>query len=163
MAEARRPARALVLGGLVAAGLVGAFVLAQRAPRGPVPVAWDQAACARCRMLVSDPRFAAQLHTREGEVLFFDDPGCLLLWEHEHPDRARAVYFHHLDEERWVEGEDAVFVPAAPTPMGYGLGVRERPAPGLDHGAALRVALESDAARNPLAAERAGEADAHRP
>jgi copper chaperone NosL len=165
MAEARRKAPALLIGGLVAAALAGTFVLAQRAPRGPVSVAWDQVACARCRMLVSDPRFAAQLHTRSDDVLFFDDPGCLLLWDHEHPQRARAVYFHHLDEERWVEGDAAVFVPASPTPMGYGLGVREKPAPGLDREAALHAALERDAIRVPgdAAAPPPEETDAHRP
>src|SRR5690606_20502637 len=37
-------------------------------PEGPVDVAWDHDVCAECRMHVGDPRFAAQLHTTDGEV-----------------------------------------------------------------------------------------------
>lgn len=150
---------------LAVAGLAGAFVLAQRSPQGPVPVAWDRTACARCRMLVSEPRFAAQLHSPSGEVFHFDDPGCLLLFERERAEPARAAWFHHLDEDRWVRAETVVFVSASPTPMGYGLGALEKPAEGLSREAALRAVLARDAARDPVAAagRRSGGSDARRP
>lgn len=143
----RRVATGLLLGTLAGAALAGVFLLAQRPPAGPVPVAWDQTPCTRCRMLVSEPRFAAQLRTDAG-VLFFDDPGCLLLWDHEHPGQARATYFHHLDEDRWVDGDEVAFVPVTPTPMGYGLGARDAAQGGMDWDAALRQALARDAARS---------------
>ena len=46
-------------------------------PQGPVPVVWDGEVCGHCKMHVGDPRFAAQLQTTAGDVLNFDDPGCL--------------------------------------------------------------------------------------
>jgi hypothetical protein len=78
-------------------------------------------------MLLSEPRFAAQLHAEDGRVFFFDDPGCLLLWREEHALPVHSVYFHHLHEDDWVSGDDAAFVPVPEaTPMGYGLGVVRR-------------------------------------
>lgn len=167
MAEraARRALAPVAVGVLAAAGLAGAFALAQRSPQGPVPVAWDHTTCARCRMLVSDPRFAAQLHAESGEVVFFDDPGCLLAFENEWKQPVRATWFHHLEEDRWVSADAVVFVPADPTPMGYGLGAREKPSEGLSLEAALRAVLARDAARDPVAAagRHSGGRDAHRP
>jgi copper chaperone NosL len=116
-----------ILGALAVAAGVGLALLAlhllRRPPAGPVPVAWDRTPCARCHMLVGEPAFAAQLQTRDGEVLDFDDPGCLLLYEHEYRPEVHARWFHHLEEDRWLNGTEAVFVEAGPTPMGYGLGV----------------------------------------
>lgn len=119
-----------VVGALVAlalgAALVVALLRAGSPPEGPVEVPLDAATCARCRMLVSDPSFAAQLHTRRGEVLFFDDPGCLLL--HLGEDEARsgepghAAWVHHLRKDHWIPLERARFVSVPRSPMGYDLG-----------------------------------------
>lgn len=57
-------------------------------PDGPVPVVWNQQACAHCRMAVGEPAHAAQLITTGGDVLFFDDPGCLLSYVDEHQGKA---------------------------------------------------------------------------
>jgi copper chaperone NosL len=89
---------------------------------GPEPIAFDRESCAYCRMLISDPAFAAQLRTEAGEVLDFDDPGCLMRYRQEHAPRARAVWYHHLREQRWLREAEAGFVPVARTPMGWGLG-----------------------------------------
>lgn len=122
----RRRALRLAAAAALLAALAGAVVLlvarSGEPPEDPVRVAWDRQACARCSMLVSEPSFAAQLHTEGGEVLFFDDPGCLLLWQARHDAAVHATWFHHLVEERWIPGEAVAFVEASPTPMGYGLG-----------------------------------------
>ncbi len=118
------------------AGLAAALAVAavigrlERAPRGPVEPAWDRQACAHCRMHLSEHGFAAQLQSAEGEVFFFDDPGCLFLWQAEGGAGAAAIYFHHLREERWLAAAEAGFVRVAPTPMGWGFGAVERGAPG---------------------------------
>jgi len=134
---------------LLAAGAALVFALreAQRLPDGSVPVAWDREACARCRMLVSDPHFAAQLQTTDGRVLVFDDPGGLLLYVHERELDVHAVWFHHLREDRWIARDAVGFVPAEPTPMNYGLGAVDRGAGALDVAAALEQALAREAAR----------------
>ena len=63
--------------------------------------------------------------TPDGRVLFYDDPGCLLV--HDPAERgelahAHAVYFRHAHEPRWLAFDEAGFVPAeTPTPMDFGL------------------------------------------
>jgi copper chaperone NosL len=45
------------------------------------PIKWDRDTCARCNMVISDPRFAAELRGGEKDVVFkFDDIGCLVFW-----------------------------------------------------------------------------------
>ncbi|MBI5853084.1 MAG: hypothetical protein HZB39_18900 [Planctomycetes bacterium] len=112
----------------VVATVAVAAILSSRLPDGPVDPVWDQQACAHCRMHVGEPRFAAQLQTAQGDVWFYDDPGCLA----EHLADARtsgraldvhAIFFRHLHESRWVGEAAARFVPVSPTPMGFGFGV----------------------------------------
>ena len=128
MARTSRPLATL----LALAALLGLALLALRLvgvrglPDGPEPIAWDRVACAHCRMLVSDPRFAAQLQTRSGQVLDFDDPGCLLLYVHENAPEIHAAYFHHVSEDRWLSRQQVAFTPGANTPMDYGLAARDR-------------------------------------
>ncbi len=120
-----RAHRVAAVAALALCALFGwALYRAQAPPEGPVPVAWDRVACAQCRMLVGEPGFAAELDTPEG-VLFFDDPGCLLLYVSERGPELRAAWFHHHDEERWISGEQVGFEPVARSPMGYGLAARD--------------------------------------
>jgi hypothetical protein len=88
---------------------------------------------------VGEPAFAAQLHTPAGEVLFFDDPGCLLLHRDAPGAAAGAAWFHDARGPAWLAEADARFVPAERTPMGHGFAaVAARAAPdGLDAAAAL--------------------------
>lgn len=44
---------------------------------GPAPIAYGAVECEHCHMTASDPRFGAELVTRRGRILVFDDPGCL--------------------------------------------------------------------------------------
>jgi copper chaperone NosL len=113
------------------------------APEGPSEVAWDRVACAHCRMLVSDPRFAAQLLLESGELLFYDDPGCLLLDRAARARRARAAWFHDSAGEGWLAESEVAFVPGAETPMGYGYAaVRNGSVAGAQGAAAVLAALE---------------------
>jgi copper chaperone NosL len=117
--ERRLPLGALA--GVFALALVGVLLWRFAAPpRGPLEPAWDQVPCARCHMLLSDPAFAAQLHAADGGVLFFDDPGCLLLHRAESRDAPVAVWFHDSAGGGWLAEAEARFVPAPRTPMGYG-------------------------------------------
>lgn len=137
---------ALVLGVGLAGGL-GLLALRFLAPpAGPARVAWDRVACAHCRMLLSEPRFAAQLVRERGETLFFDDPGCLVRWRAEHPQEAGAAWFHDSRSERWLAEAETAFVGGEVTPMGYGFAAvpRESRAAGAIDPAALRAALEGE-------------------
>jgi hypothetical protein len=81
-------------------------------------------------MHIGDPRFAAQVQTREGNVHDFDDPGCLYRWlDRAEPD-VHAVWLRHADRDGWIDAREAAFVEREPTPMGYGLGAVPRGTPG---------------------------------
>lgn len=86
-----------------------------------VPVVWDAEVCGHCKMHVGDPRFAAQLQTTSGDVLNFDDPGCLFDYLRSHEVSAHAVYFRNYDEDGWLTESEAGFLPVDDSPMGYGI------------------------------------------
>jgi copper chaperone NosL len=139
----------LVLVLLAGAGAFAwSLMRAQSLPTGPVPVAWDHTRCSRCGMLIGNPSFAAQLQTKGGEVLDFDDPGCLLLYVLEKQPDVHAIYFHHQFDDRWLPREDAAFYPASPTPMNYGLGaLSKQEGEGLSFDAATEQARVRERAR----------------
>jgi hypothetical protein len=151
MAAEGRPRRWLLGGAaalLVAAGLYAALRWAQAPLEGPAPVAYDRASCTRCRMLIGEPAYAAQIEWSSGDVSLFDDPGCLLLYLDEHPDEVRAIWFHHVREDRWIPGDKVAFEPASPTPMGYGLGAVDAGTPGaFSRAEALARARAREASR----------------
>jgi hypothetical protein len=93
---------------------------------GPVPIAYDRAACVHCRMLISTPAFAAQIRTADGEVLDFDDPGCLLAWRASRRTDVREAWYHHVREDRWLEESRTSFVSVTESPMGFGIGAVEQ-------------------------------------
>jgi copper chaperone NosL len=124
-----------VLVALAAVTAVGALVAAlimrgRPLPSGPVEIVWNRAPCAHCRMLVGEPAFAAQLVTRSGDVMAFDDPGCLLRYlDDQHPDVHR-IWFHDSTSDRWLSPEEVGFVPGAATPMNFGLAAVPAGSPG---------------------------------
>jgi hypothetical protein len=85
-------------------------------PEDPV---WGKQSCASCAMLVSAPRFAAQLVPSRGEARYFDDVGCLAAYL---AQRANAGGEAWVREERggWVKAESSRFESGAKTPMDYG-------------------------------------------
>jgi hypothetical protein len=97
-------------------------------------------------MLISEPRFAAQLETEQGEIQSFDDPGCLLSALATHAESVRALWFHHFREDRWLDGAHVAFEQVGRTPMGWGLGAVDAGTPG---------ALSLDQARARVAARGA--------
>jgi hypothetical protein len=111
---------------LLALALVTAVVAFDRfnqvtLPEGAVPVVWDGEVCEHCKMHVGDPRFAAQLQTTEGDVLNFDDPGCLFDYLQSHEASIHARYFRNHVEDGWLSESEAGFLPAEDSPMGYGI------------------------------------------
>lgn len=101
-----------------------------RPSSGPVPIAYDKEACAYCRMLIGDPRFAAQLVTDAGEVYSFDDPGCLFRFVSERHPRVRASWFRDSRGDRWLAAGKVAFVQGAKTPMGWGFAAVDLTTPG---------------------------------
>lgn len=107
---------------LLCAVALGLAACERDVPSGPVPIVWDKEVCAECRMLVGEPKFAAQVQSAEGEVLNFDDPGCALRYLATQKPNLHALYFHHAREDRWLTQAQVGFTPVSPSPMGYDLG-----------------------------------------
>jgi copper chaperone NosL len=92
------------------------------AGRPPV-VRFGEEACAHCRMIISDERFAASRVSRDGEALKFDDVGCLLKHEAGEIQPAAAYWVHDFRSPEWLNAREAIFVHSAnlASPMGHGL------------------------------------------
>jgi len=91
-------------------------------PETAPAVDYDHVACHHCAMLVSDPSFAAQLVTSEGDRRVYDDPACLFQdLEKTHP-KVERMWFRDSRgaEERWIPWNEAAFVPAKGAPMNGG-------------------------------------------
>lgn len=78
--------------------------------------------CSMCRMAISEKQFAAELITRDGEALKFDDIGCMRDYLKDKADRSRiAAYFvTEYESKKWLNAESAHFVKSVEiaTPMG---------------------------------------------
>jgi copper chaperone NosL len=103
----------------VVALTVAAMACAQATPQ-PAELDTRNDACARCRMAVSDGRFAGQIVAPGHEPRFYDDLGCLRKELASSPlPRGAAVFVADHRTGEWVVAERAVytFQPALATPM----------------------------------------------
>ncbi len=103
-----------------ALSLLAFLIACSRTGDGPVAVAYDKEPCGYCHMLIGEPKFAAQLITEDGDVLDFDDPGCLLRYVAEQHPHTRAIWFRDSQRDRWLAARDARFVHVPTSPMGWG-------------------------------------------
>lgn len=90
----------------------------------PPTVRYGEEACAHCRMIISDDRFAAALVTKGGETLKFDDVGCLVEREAEQGAPPGSAYWvRDFEGGGWLDALSASYVKSAKvqSPMGYGL------------------------------------------
>lgn len=111
-------------------------------PDAPTTIDFDHEPCAHCRMLIGDPRYAAQLVTDAGDVLDFDDPGCLLRYVADVHPAVHRMFFHDARGAGWLVGPDVAFV-VATTPMGYGYAAVAPATPGAVPLATVTTTLET--------------------
>ena len=98
---------------------------------GPVEVRWDQNNCERCRMMLSDPRFAAQIRyfpeAKRSVVVKFDDIGCATLWlkdqQWKEDPKTQIWVADHLGGD-WLDARQATYIHKKNSPMGYDLGAQ---------------------------------------
>ncbi|HEX6927288.1 MAG TPA: nitrous oxide reductase accessory protein NosL [Longimicrobiaceae bacterium] len=90
------------------------------AERGPRELALGIDACEYCHMTVDDPLRAAQWIPREGRILTFDEPGCLVAWLQRNPDAEGRAFVADAETGEWLPAHDAVFhVGVTRTGMGF--------------------------------------------
>lgn len=128
----------------------------------PPSLRLGQEACARCRMIISDARFAAALTTEAGDTAKFDDVGCMV--EHEAGAfRATTVYWvRDFKSDAWLDAREAIFVRSKEinSPMGFGLAaMRTPPAPGEFGGTAQPTTSRLSGLSELIAPGHGGRAD----
>ena len=118
-------------------------------PEGMAPIVWDRDTCVRCKMVISDRRFAAQVRGGPQNAAFrFDDVGCAVFWMRDHaidmPWLAEAgTRFWVADagsrpeQVRWLEPRAAQYVTRS-SPMGYNFAAVAQPQAGSVDFATMR-------------------------
>jgi copper chaperone NosL len=126
--------------------LIGLAIAACSAGTEPVDPVWGKQVCDSCRMIVSDPAYAAELIDERGRRRFFDDIDCLDEYLVEHPQGVpRALWVR--SGSRWRAAEFVRYAAGAASPMGYGF-VPSDDGP-LDFASVRRIAAERRRERRP--------------
>jgi len=112
-------------------------------PEGMRRIRWDRDTCARCSMVISDPRFAAQVRGGPRDETFsFDDIGCAVFfgvekgaqhpWLREPSEPAVRWWVAEAAGEggRWLDARKAHYVAGSRSPMGYDFGAFGAAQPG---------------------------------
>ena len=104
---------------------------------GAKEVKWDRDACERCRMVLSDRSYAAQIrylppNKQRSVVALFDDIGCATLWLADKPwkdDPQTEIWVADYRTGDWIDARQATYVKGRVTPMEFGLGAQAEPVP----------------------------------
>ena len=98
---------------------------------GPVEVKWDQNNCERCRMMLSDRNFAAQIRYfpegKRSKAVKFDDIGCAVLWLKDQQwkdDPKTQIWVAEHRSGEWIDARKATYIRKNNSPMGYDLGAQ---------------------------------------
>jgi len=122
----------------LAATLLSACRKDENWPDGMKPIIWDRDTCARCSMVISDRRFAAEISgAANGAVFKFDDIGCVVLWLRDkaaaYPwsaEPATRIWVADLASKGnhviWLDARAAHYVNKT-SPMGYNFGANAQP------------------------------------
>jgi len=107
---------AVALAGLLASSCAAA-------PSGPPAIRYGASACAECRMIVNEARFAVTAKTATGDPAAFDSTECLVRYLQRGGPPLAQIWVHDYDAERWLAAAEAWYVasPELATPMGQGL------------------------------------------
>jgi copper chaperone NosL len=90
----------------------------------PYIMHWDRDMCERCKMAISERKFAAQAVDEHNNVYKFDDIGCFILWQRqERPDiKIKKIWVTDAKTGKWIDAKTAIYVKGYITPMDYGFG-----------------------------------------
>jgi nitrous oxide reductase accessory protein NosL len=93
-------------------------------PNSPDKMHWDRDMCERCKMVVSERKYAVEAKDKNGKSYKFDDIGCLVLWlDEEHPELKGKLKIWITDAKsgKWIDAKSAIYTDDAITPMAYGI------------------------------------------
>lgn len=103
---------------------VALFTNCQKRTVDPVAIAPEDM-CSYCKMAISEKQYAAELIDSDGQVMKFDDIGCLLNFIKRNSIAVAGVslFVMDFDQRQWVKAENAYYVksPGVMTPMNGGI------------------------------------------
>ncbi|ATB69104.1 nitrous oxide reductase accessory protein NosL [Sulfurospirillum diekertiae] len=92
----------------------------------PRKVHWDRDMCERCKMVLSDRKFSAQvINPSNGKDYLFDDIGCAILWFKENKIEWKehaVIWVNDAKTGAWIDARKASYDVLNVTPMAYGFG-----------------------------------------
>ena len=111
---------------LILLALAGLTACKDKIDTGPRIVRYGEDVCERCRMIISDKRFAAQYIGESGEAKKFDDIGCMiddLKDAEKRGESALAVYAADYGTGEWLDAGKAFYLRNGElkSPMGYNI------------------------------------------
>jgi len=85
---------------------------------------WDRDMCERCKMAISERKFAVQvIDPKTHKSYKFDDIGCAVLWfDEEHiswRDQAK-IWITDAKTGKWIDARSAIYTDDSITPMAFG-------------------------------------------
>lgn len=86
-------------------------------------IRYGEETCDRCRMIISERRFASAYRTTDDILRKFDDLGCAVLHRAEQSEEIKQFWAYDYEETAWLDRSQAFFVHSKDllTPMGYGI------------------------------------------
>jgi copper chaperone NosL len=125
---------------------VAVFASCQKRTVEPVAIASEDM-CSYCKMAISEKQYAAELIDSEGQVLKFDDIGCLLNFIKKGSINVSgaSLFVMDFDQRQWINADGAYYIRSADvtTPMNGGIiafkdQAKAQEAVGKYHGKLLR-------------------------
>jgi nitrous oxide reductase accessory protein NosL len=104
--------------------LLGFSGCEKKEPGSVVPMHWDRDMCERCKMAISERKFAVEvIEPKRDKAYKFDDIGCAVLWMEEEkvPWKNEAIiWITDAKSGRWIDAKKAKYTEDAITPMAFG-------------------------------------------
>ena len=106
--------------------LLGFTACKDKIDTGPHAVRYGEDVCERCKMIISDKRFAAQFITEGGEAKKYDDTGCMvedLKDAEKRGEKTIAVFVSDYNTGEWLDAGKAFYLANGElkSPMGYNI------------------------------------------
>jgi len=106
--------------------IIGLCSCRDKIDTGPQVIHYGEDSCERCRMIISDKRFAAELIDQKGEALKFDDVGCMadyMKGSEKEGAKPLAMYVTDFGTGEWIDAGKAFYLlnPELKSPMGYNI------------------------------------------
>ena len=102
----------------------------KKVQNGAHKVHFDRDMCARCKMVISDRNYVAQIvDTKKNKAYNFDDLGCAVIWnDHNSKEWQKNSVFYIADNKtgEFINIKDAHWSKGHTTPMDFGIAANKK-------------------------------------